>query len=151
MVCDQKHPPGALSPGKNTVPFIQESGWASGPAWTGMENLIPNNIWSPNSPAAEEIKSWLNSGNACHHSVWNICLSFATERYNLKTEICRAIICFVVLSYAYFRNVSPVTLPRWSSTKRHQMAEMILRVILSHGSADDIWRTQIFEVSTVTT
>ena len=27
--------------GKNPVPIVQEAGWATGPVWTGAENLAP--------------------------------------------------------------------------------------------------------------
>jgi len=30
-----------LTPRKDTVPIIQEAGWASGPVWRGAENLAP--------------------------------------------------------------------------------------------------------------
>ena len=30
-----------LTPGKDPVPIVQEAGWASGPVWTGAENLVP--------------------------------------------------------------------------------------------------------------
>ena len=30
-----------LTPGKDPVPIVQEAGWASGPVWTGAENLAP--------------------------------------------------------------------------------------------------------------
>jgi len=30
-----------LTPGKDPVSIVQESGWASGPVWTGAENLAP--------------------------------------------------------------------------------------------------------------
>jgi len=30
-----------LTPGKDPVPIVQEAGWASGPIWTGAENLAP--------------------------------------------------------------------------------------------------------------
>ena len=30
-----------LTPGKDPVPVVQEAGWASGPVWTGAENLAP--------------------------------------------------------------------------------------------------------------
>ena len=30
-----------LTPGKDPVPIVQEAGWASGPVWTGAENLTP--------------------------------------------------------------------------------------------------------------
>ena len=68
----------------------------------------------------------------------------------------------------YFTNDSPVTLPRWSYTDRHQMAgdvttqnvELNRRTsdswrryykIQSHGSADDICNGRQIEFSPVTT
>jgi hypothetical protein len=33
--------PGRFTPGKEPVPIVQESGWAPGPVWTGVENLDP--------------------------------------------------------------------------------------------------------------
>jgi len=33
--------------GKDPVPIVQEAGWASGPVWTGAENLAPTGIRSP--------------------------------------------------------------------------------------------------------
>jgi hypothetical protein len=30
-----------LSPGKDSVSFVQEAGWAPGPVWIGAENLAP--------------------------------------------------------------------------------------------------------------
>jgi hypothetical protein len=30
-----------FTPGKDLVPIVQEAGWASGPVWTGAENLAP--------------------------------------------------------------------------------------------------------------
>ena len=41
-----------LTPGKEPVPIVQEAGWASGPVWTGAENLAPHrdSIPGPSSP-----------------------------------------------------------------------------------------------------
>jgi hypothetical protein len=41
-----------LTPGKDPVPIVQEAGWASGPVWTGAENLAPHrdSIPGPSSP-----------------------------------------------------------------------------------------------------
>jgi len=36
-----------FTPGKDLVPIVQEAGWATGPVWTGSENLAPAGIWSP--------------------------------------------------------------------------------------------------------
>ena len=30
---------GRFTPGKDPVPVVQEAGWATGPVWTGAENL----------------------------------------------------------------------------------------------------------------
>ena len=46
--------PGRFTPGKDPVPIVQEAGWASGPVWTGVENLGPTGIWSPDRPARSE-------------------------------------------------------------------------------------------------
>jgi hypothetical protein len=35
---------------KNPVPIIKEAGWASGPVWTGAENIAPTGIRSPDRP-----------------------------------------------------------------------------------------------------
>jgi len=39
-------------PGKDSVPIVQEAGWAPGPVWTGVENLVPqlDSIPGPSSP-----------------------------------------------------------------------------------------------------
>ena len=43
-----------LYPGKDPVPIVQEAGWASGPVWTGAENLAPTGIRSPDRPARSQ-------------------------------------------------------------------------------------------------
>ena len=37
----QRQAPGALPPGKRFGTFVEKSGWALGPVWTGTENLAP--------------------------------------------------------------------------------------------------------------
>ena len=44
-----------LTPGKDPVPIVQEAGWASGPVWTGAENLSPTGIRSPGRPARRQL------------------------------------------------------------------------------------------------
>ena len=39
-----------FTPGKDTVPIVQEAGWAPGLVWTGVENLTPTGIRSPDRP-----------------------------------------------------------------------------------------------------
>jgi hypothetical protein len=43
-----------LPPGKEPVPIVQEAGWATGPVWTGAENLAPTGIRSPDRPARSQ-------------------------------------------------------------------------------------------------
>jgi hypothetical protein len=44
--------PRPLYPGKNPVPIVYKTGWASEPVWTGAENLGPHrdSIPGPSSP-----------------------------------------------------------------------------------------------------
>jgi hypothetical protein len=46
-----RHAPTALPPERDTVPIVQEAGWAPGPVWTGVEYLAPIGIRSPDRPA----------------------------------------------------------------------------------------------------
>ena len=46
--------PGRFTPGKDSVPIVQEAGWAPGPVWTGAENLAPTGFRSPDRPARSE-------------------------------------------------------------------------------------------------
>jgi hypothetical protein len=39
-----------FAPRKDLVPIVQEAGWAPGLVWTGVENLTPTRIWSPDRP-----------------------------------------------------------------------------------------------------
>jgi hypothetical protein len=43
-----------FTPGKDTVPIVQEAGWAPGLVWTGAENLAPTGIRSPDHPARSQ-------------------------------------------------------------------------------------------------
>jgi len=40
-VCGQRHAAADFTPEKNSVPIVQEAGWAPGPFWIGAENLSP--------------------------------------------------------------------------------------------------------------
>jgi hypothetical protein len=46
--------PCRFTPRKDPVPIVQEAGWASGPVWTGAENVTPTGIRSPDRPARRE-------------------------------------------------------------------------------------------------
>jgi hypothetical protein len=39
-----------FTPGNNPLPPVSQAGWATGPVWTGMENLSPTGIRSPDRP-----------------------------------------------------------------------------------------------------
>jgi len=41
-------------PRKDSVPIVQEAGWAPRPVWTGAENLAPIGIRSPERPARSQ-------------------------------------------------------------------------------------------------
>jgi hypothetical protein len=43
------------TPGKDPVPIVQEAGWAPGPVWTGVKNLVPTGIRSPDRPARSQL------------------------------------------------------------------------------------------------
>jgi hypothetical protein len=45
------------TPGKEPVPILQEAGWASGPVWTGAENLAPTGIRSPDCPNVNHLNT----------------------------------------------------------------------------------------------
>ena len=45
---------GRFTPGKDPIPIVQKAGWATGPVWTGAENLASTGIRSPDRPARSE-------------------------------------------------------------------------------------------------
>ena len=47
-------PPPLFTPRKDPVLILQEAGWAPGPVWTGVENLDPTTIRSPDRPARSQ-------------------------------------------------------------------------------------------------
>jgi hypothetical protein len=44
-----------FTPGKDQLPIVQEAGWAPGPVWTGVENLAPIGIRSPDRPSRSQL------------------------------------------------------------------------------------------------
>jgi len=45
-----------FTPRKDPVPILQETGWATGPVWTGAENLVPTGIRSQTAqPVAQSL------------------------------------------------------------------------------------------------
>jgi hypothetical protein len=43
-----------FTPGKDSVPIVQEAGWVPGPVWTGAKNLAPTGIRSPDRPTRSQ-------------------------------------------------------------------------------------------------
>ena len=43
-----------FTPGKDPGPIVQEAEWATGPVWTGAENLAPTGIRSPDRPGRSQ-------------------------------------------------------------------------------------------------
>jgi hypothetical protein len=44
-----------FTPGKDSVPIVQEAGWAPGPVSRGAENQAPIGIRSPDRPARSSV------------------------------------------------------------------------------------------------
>ena len=57
--------PGRFTPGKDPVPIVQEAAWATGPVWTGAENLAPTGIRSPYGAAFSELVYRLSYRGPC--------------------------------------------------------------------------------------
>jgi hypothetical protein len=49
----QRHAPTALLP----VPIVQDAGWAPGPIWNGVENLVPTVIRVASRPIPTDLSS----------------------------------------------------------------------------------------------
>jgi hypothetical protein len=50
----QHHAVAVLPPRKRPVPAVQEAEWAPGPVWTGVGNLAPTGIRTPDRPGRSE-------------------------------------------------------------------------------------------------
>jgi hypothetical protein len=50
----QRHDPAATYLQERPGTHLQEAGWASGPVWTGAENLAATGIRSPDRPARRQ-------------------------------------------------------------------------------------------------
>ena len=48
-----------FTPRKDSVPILQEAGWAPGAVWTGSKNLVPTGIWSRTvQPVVSRYTDW---------------------------------------------------------------------------------------------
>jgi hypothetical protein len=64
--------PTRITPGKESVPIVQESGWASRPFWMSAENLVHTGIRSSDHPSRNESLYRLNySGPQKWRSIGN--------------------------------------------------------------------------------
>jgi hypothetical protein len=67
--------PGRFTAGKDSVPIVQEAGWAPGPVWTCAKNLAPTGIRSLDCPARSQSLYRLNYPS--HHMwVWHHIMSY---------------------------------------------------------------------------
>jgi hypothetical protein len=83
--------PGRLTPGNNTVPIVQDAGWTPGSVWTGIENLAPTGIRSPDRPARSESLYRLSyrgprnySNKQVNINIANLFREFSTETLNTE-------------------------------------------------------------------
>jgi len=61
---------------RNLVPTVQEAGWASGPVWTGAENLAPTGIRSPDRPnPSQSLYQLRYPGPDASYCMFNLCSS----------------------------------------------------------------------------
>ena len=92
----QRHAQPLFTPGIDPVPIVQEAGWAPGPVWTGVENLAPTGIRSPDRRACSQSLYWLCY--PAHKPTYNITYTKLTVTVYLKIKyLClRACVCVCV-------------------------------------------------------
>jgi len=78
-------------PWKDTIPFVQETGWATRPVWTGADNLAPNrdSISRPSSYTdwpTEGTESRINPGNASFGPSWLLQIDKCYSGYQIKAD-----------------------------------------------------------------
>jgi hypothetical protein len=80
----QRHAPAALPPGKTRYPLY----WASGPVWTGAENLAPTGIRSPDRPARSESLYRLRILSLCVFFVFKKFCTLFTTNFSAFGDCC---------------------------------------------------------------
>ena len=78
----QRHAPTEITPGKDSVPIVQEAGWAPGPVWTSTENLAPTRIRFPDRPARSDSLYWLR-----YPGPHSFVIAYINIRYLFQTHI----------------------------------------------------------------
>ena len=70
-------PRSLYSPERDSVPIVQEAGWAPGPVWTGAENLVSTGIRSRTvQPVASRYTDYTIP---THKSLWYVCESYRQQ------------------------------------------------------------------------
>ena len=103
-VRDQPHAPAAPTPEKDPVPIVQETGWATGPVWTGGKSLprrdsisdLPvrsQSLYRLSYPAHKEIRMPENSQERRVENSQHRCSgrNTASAKYYLLTPRCRVL------------------------------------------------------------
>jgi hypothetical protein len=68
-VCELRHVPAGVPPGKRTGTHFAEIGWNPGLLWTGAERFAPTGIRSPDRPVRNESLYGLRYPGALFQSV----------------------------------------------------------------------------------
>ena len=81
--------PGRFTPRKYPVPTVLEAGWASGPVWTDVENLVPTGTRSPDLPARNvvAIPNELSRNQTVSKSNMTARVSFSVNSYNAQKNV----------------------------------------------------------------
>ena len=74
-----------LTPEKDPVPIVQEAGWASGPVWTGAENLASTGIRSPDRPARRQALYELRYPAHRNIKIWKMKIAFVLKYQKYET------------------------------------------------------------------
>ena len=64
----RRHARPHLTPGKEPVPTVQETEWASEPVSRGVENIAPTGIRSPDHPAGSSRSGMVQFLGCCERS-----------------------------------------------------------------------------------
>jgi len=67
--------PGRFTPRKVPVPIVQEAGWVAELVWTGVENLAPTGIRSPDRPACSELLYQLRYPSSRQYKIHSLVFS----------------------------------------------------------------------------
>jgi hypothetical protein len=99
----QNHALAALTPGKDSVPIVQEAGWAPGPVWTSAENLVRTGIRSPDRPVRSKSLYRLSypgpqsSMDIIYIYIYRYVNTYLDYIFSNKSHNCAYKICFRVL------------------------------------------------------